>query len=152
MENNEPKVKSRKKKFSPIKYTLSGNQIGVVLNTSMGQYCLSDRAIEMLRSQKCPLPHTCQRFSYEDDRTYTPLVNVVKELGDEASQPPCRLKVVNIPIELEDYYYVESADGCEYINIDYDRLIREKIVLLTETNVNEWKAYINTLLEWNNSK
>lgn len=76
----------------------------VVINTCYGGFNLSDKAMEMLGID----------YSWKIERTDPNLVKVVESLGEEANGHLSRLKVVEIPDDVE--WFIDDYDGIETIH------------------------------------
>lgn len=75
----------------------------VVINTCYGGFNLSDKAMDILRM-----------YPWDIERTDPNLIKVVENLGEEANGPSSRLKVVEIPDDVD--WYIEDYDGVETIH------------------------------------
>ena len=75
----------------------------VVINTCYGGFNLSDKAMDILRV-----------YPWDIERTDPNLIKVVENLGEEANGPSSRLKVVEIPDDVD--WYIEDYDGVETIH------------------------------------
>lgn len=83
----------------------------VVINTCFGGFSLSKAAIEMYARARCILT---EDFSvYELERDDNTLVAVVEALGNKANGNYSKLKVVEIPADVD--YTIEEYDGSEWI-------------------------------------
>jgi hypothetical protein len=89
-------------------------KVKFVINEAYGGFGLSEKAIEKLVERGIKDP---ERFEYEIDeyRRYHPdLVEVVEELGDEASGRFSKLIVVEVEMRTP-YYYIDEYDGREEV-------------------------------------
>jgi hypothetical protein len=83
----------------------------VVINDCHGGFGLSDAAV--VRYMQL-IGQTEQDFAHRDlDRDDPYLVQVVKEMGDAASGPHAKLKIVEIPGDVD--WFVSEYDGAEWI-------------------------------------
>ena len=81
----------------------------IVINKCFGGYSLSKKAYEFLG-----LEWDRYGFKYMDDRTNPRLIQCVEALKDEASGCFAKLKVVEIPDDVE--YEIDDYDGVETIH------------------------------------
>ena len=85
----------------------------VVINNCFGGFGLSEKAYEVLGLE-------WDGFGYEfmrGDRTDVKLVAVVEQLGEAASGRHSRLKVVEIPDDVE--WHIAEYDGYEHVAEDH---------------------------------
>lgn len=80
----------------------------VVINTVYGGYSLSQEAYDRLG-----MIWDGFGYAYRDDRANERLVTVVEELGEKAWGESARLKVVEIPDDVE--WEIAEYDGIEWI-------------------------------------
>lgn len=79
----------------------------VVINTCYGGFGLSDKAKDRLRELGLEF-----KWQYDIPRHHPLLVQVVEELGEEASDPYAKLKVEEINSNL---YKIDEYDGLESV-------------------------------------
>ena len=84
----------------------------IVINTSPGGFSLSLRAKHMY-CRMAGIKSIMQIADYSIARDDPNLVEVVKQLGEEANSPYSNLKIVEIPSNVE--WQIESYDGSEWI-------------------------------------
>ena len=91
----------------------------VVINTEYGGFCLSDHAKKLYRKYAGP-PGTenpdCvigRCFGLPGDRCCPHLVRVVEELGRNASEEFAKLKVVEVPDDVQ--WTIQEYDGSEWV-------------------------------------
>lgn len=86
----------------------------VVKNVCFGCFGLSDLAVERLAELTGKPAEKC-RFAYDcDDKRCAPeLVQVVEELGDDASAGFANLEIVEVPDDVD--WYIDDYDGMETI-------------------------------------
>lgn len=75
----------------------------VVINTCYGGFNLSDKAMDILGI-----------YPWDIERNDPNLVKVVESLGEEANGQFSRLKVVEIPDDIE--WFIDDYDGVETIH------------------------------------
>lgn len=85
----------------------------IVINTRHGGFGLSDMALEMYNGFQLEVGGPTIEYDGEISRDCPRLAAVVQALGDEASGPYARLKVVTIPDDVE--WTVMEYDGAEWI-------------------------------------
>lgn len=78
----------------------------VVINTCYGCFGLSEKALKILGTEN--------DIYFENNRTDPSLITVVEMLGDEANGLFSRLKVVEIPDDVE--WLINDYDGIETIH------------------------------------
>jgi hypothetical protein len=83
----------------------------VVINTCFGGFSLSDKATELYAEQKGIVP--VDVIPYDIPRDDSTLVAIVEQLGDEANGRFARLKVVEIPADVQ--WVVQEYDGVEWV-------------------------------------
>lgn len=104
----------------------------IVINTSYGEFCVSHKAFLRLRELGQP-----EALKEEDPATYWPkasapneprfnqcgkliprddamLVQVVKELGEEANGHAASLKIVEVPLDIP--WEIEKSFGIEHVS------------------------------------
>jgi hypothetical protein len=81
----------------------------IVINKCYGGYGLSEEAYKALG-----IVWDNYGYDYEDDRTNPKLVEVVEKLGEAASGRFARLKVVEIPDDID--FELASYDGLETVH------------------------------------
>ena len=79
----------------------------VVINACYGGFGLSPGAKEYLRKLGT------EDNIYEIKRNHPALVKVVEELGEKANTPCSKLKIVEIPDEID--WVIEEYDGIEHV-------------------------------------
>lgn len=82
----------------------------VVINTCYGSYNLSEAAYTYLGKA-----WDGGGFAFSDERAHPQLVEVVEKLGERASGPFAKLKVVEIPDYVTEWY-IHVYDGMEEIH------------------------------------
>jgi hypothetical protein len=94
----------------------------VVYNTCFGGFGLSDKAIELYKrkSQNADEPNIYIRHD-------PLLIEVVKELGKDASDVYSDLQIETIPIEYINCYTIVEYDGMENVRTDPAALIEYKL-------------------------
>jgi hypothetical protein len=80
----------------------------IVINTCFGGYSLSEKAYSELG-----IPWDGYGYKYEEDRTNSKLVEVVEKLGKEADGRFSKLKVIEIPDDVD--WYIDEYDGSETV-------------------------------------
>lgn len=91
------------------------NKMKIVINTCFGGFCLSPQATQKYRER------TGKTIgAYTDvERNDPDLVAVVEELGEKASGVGSRLKIVDIPEDIQ--WYIEEYDGREHVAEEHRR-------------------------------
>lgn len=84
----------------------------VVINRCYGGYSLSQEAYEYLGLEWTNDWADCG-YAYKDDRTNPDLVACVESLGEKANGAFAKLRVVEIPDDVE--WEIEEYDGSEWI-------------------------------------
>lgn len=96
----------------------------VVINTCYGGFSISEEAFKLLNLKWLGYGFiNNETFNIKSNnpyeyRTYTPLVNVVEQLGERANGKVAKLKIVEIPDNVD--WYIDDYDGVESIN-EYHR-------------------------------
>jgi hypothetical protein len=102
--------------------------IEVVINKCYGGYGLSAEALCLIEER-----HPDYKDMEDSDREHIDcyieslprsdpvLLEVVKELGQEASGTHASLSIMKIPKKYEKYYEIDEYDGQEGLKINYDR-------------------------------
>lgn len=80
----------------------------VVINTCFGGFSLSEEAYKLLG-----IEWDGYGYAYNDKREDPKLIKVVEKLGKKANGYCAKLKVVQIPSDIE--YKIEEYDGAEWI-------------------------------------
>lgn len=91
----------------------------IIINADYGGFSLSEKAKKRLKELGCK--SHIRKFrgkDYEDwdeiPRTDPFLIQVVKELGEDAHESRDNLEIVNIPDDVQNWY-IEEYDGKEWI-------------------------------------
>ena len=88
----------------------------IVINTCYGGFDLSDEAITMWRERKGIADDARPTYADELARDDADLIAVVEELGEKANSTYSQLKVVEVPMWLnEKGWTIEEYDGREWI-------------------------------------
>jgi hypothetical protein len=85
--------------------------INIVINVCFGGFDLSEKAIKLYCEK-----NNIERYGFNHNsvsRTDPMLVEVVKELGDEANKEYTELKIVSVPVGTK--YRIAEYDGTEWI-------------------------------------
>jgi hypothetical protein len=83
----------------------------VVINARYGGYELSDEAISRYKEQAGIQDPDWSIYDVPRDDNY--LVNIVRELGEEADGRLARLKIVEIPADVD--WIIQEYDGIEWV-------------------------------------
>ena len=81
----------------------------IVINACYGGYTLSDKALELLKSKK----NTDYIYTSLLSRDDSDLIEVVKLLGEDANGLNCKLKIIQIPVEVD--WQICDYDGYEWV-------------------------------------
>jgi hypothetical protein len=85
--------------------------IKIVINNCHGGFGLSDEAHNRFRENKgITDPY---HFAGDIPRDDPDLIRIVEEMGEEANGECAKLKIVEIPDDVN--WYVEEYDGCEWV-------------------------------------
>lgn len=79
----------------------------VVIHVGYGAFLLSDRALDMLKE------HGLTFRDVDNDRSNPHLIDVVTQLGSDAGERGAKLKIVEIPDDVE--YEIQDYDGDEWV-------------------------------------
>ena len=86
----------------------------IVINTCYGGFSLSDKAHECLKDfQEDVRVYKNYDSWWNDNRHSSELISVIERLGDEANTSSSRLKVIEIPDDVE--YTIQNYDGIEWV-------------------------------------
>lgn len=85
----------------------------VVINTCFGGFGLSDEAIALFRMRNGIAANERATYADEIARDDYDLVYIVETLGEKANTSYSKLKVVEIPADVE--WQIEEYDGSEHI-------------------------------------
>jgi hypothetical protein len=103
----------------------SGNIFGILINDCYGGFVFSKKFIEEYEKLYGIKIHH-HNYTLRDEPQIIELFN---KLGSQISSGKrSELKIIYLPIELKDYYYVDEYDGREDVKIRFD-LIYEKLLL-----------------------
>lgn len=83
----------------------------VVINDCHGGFGLSDQAFERYRQLTGITDPVFVYYDIERDDAY--LIQLVKEMGDQANGPCSKLKIVEIPADV--VWIIEEYDGIEWV-------------------------------------
>ena len=83
----------------------------VVINTDFGGFGLSEAALKRYKELHGAVPKDW--YTWDIDRNDPHLVQVVEELGDAASGELARLRIVEIPDDIE--WSIHDYDGVEHV-------------------------------------
>lgn len=98
----------------------------IVINTCYGGFGLSQEAERLLCQLKhVPIPDSpASLYCYVNnvDRTDPALIQVVKQLGEEANGKYAKLKIVEFPDHIKkEWLVIDVYDGVESVSVDYGR-------------------------------
>ena len=113
--------------------------LGVAINCCYGGFSLSDKAVEELRKRiDDPKIEKYSFESYNDvyTRHHPVLIEVIKELGEEANGPFAKIKIVYIEEKYKDHYSVKEYDGMESVSIRYHTYQIDKIKEILKSDLN----------------
>jgi len=97
-----------------VYFIWGNNMTKIVINRCHGGFGLSEKAQNLYIERKGISEEDAQYwFASEVDRDDPLLVQIVEELGIEANGEFARLKVVEIPDDVE--WYVDEYDGTEWV-------------------------------------
>ncbi len=103
--------------------------VEVMYNACYGGFRLSKEAIK-LYTEKCG-------SSWTMDRTDPIMIQIVKDLGEEASDSNSVIKFETIPEKYKRYFSIDEYDGDESIQIHYDAYLISKIKeIISNTDMN----------------
>ncbi|MCK5019456.1 MAG: hypothetical protein KAS32_20525 [Candidatus Peribacteraceae bacterium] len=86
----------------------------IAINTCYGGFYLSKKAIQILKERGYPdLAERCWDVEDQKSRTHPVMVQVIEELGKDASWDG-DVKIIEIPDDVKDWY-IEDNDGFEHI-------------------------------------
>lgn len=85
----------------------------IVINKCYGGFGLSDKAMELYKT-KTGIEEDEWFSAYDIERDDPILIEVIEELGEKAEGDCAKLKIVEIPDDVE--WFVEEYDGKEWIS------------------------------------
>ncbi len=109
--------------------------IGVAVNRCYGGFSLSEKAVEMLRTRLGDPKIQSYSFQYyygDDDegrysRHHPILIEVIKELGEEADGPFAEIVIDYIEEKYKGFYSISEYDGMEGVKINYNKFANHEI-------------------------
>ncbi len=104
--------------------------LGVAVNRCYGGFGLSEKAVEMLRTRIGDpniKSYSFQRYSDKYPRHHPILIEVVKELGEEAGGRFTEIEIAYIEEKYKDHYSITEYDGIEDVKINYNRFRNDEI-------------------------
>jgi hypothetical protein len=112
--------------------------LGVAINCCYGGFSLSVKAVEELR-KRIGEPEI-QSYSFESyndkyTRHHPVLIEVIKELGEEANGPFAKIEIDYIEEKYKDHYSVKEYDGMEGVSIRYHKYQMDKIKEILKSDV-----------------
>lgn len=116
----------------------------ILYNCTYGGFQFSKRAVEEYNKRKdTSEPDLDSTYHLEFDRTNSLMVQIVSELGDEASSQFAKIKLAHIPSRFEHHFKIEEYDGLESVIILYDKYAVDKIreILSDDKLTSESKVY-----------
>lgn len=127
--------------------TVSGQTFPIVINQIKGIYTLSDQAIMWLQERRVRLPEKAPQFAFANERDHPELISLVMALGVDAGNHLCELVIVPVPIEMREYYYINSMYDNECIDYRHRDFVLAMLPFLHQENALEWKQYVDHLLQ-----
>ena len=112
--------------------------LGVAINRCYGGFNLSDKAVEELRKRiSDPKIQSYSFQSYNDEyrRHHPVLIEVIKELGEEANGPFSKIEIDYIEEKYKDHYSVKEYDGMECVDIRYHNYQMDKIKEIIKSDI-----------------
>ena len=113
--------------------------LGVAINCCYGGFSLSDKAVEELQKRiGDPKIQSYSFQSYNDEyrRHHPVLIEVIKELGEEANGPFSKIEIDYIEEKYKDHYSVKEYDGMEGVEIRYHKYQMDKIKEILNSDIN----------------
>jgi hypothetical protein len=103
--------------------------IGVAVNRCYGGFSLSEKAVEILRTRIGDPNIKCYSFdsSQKYPRHHPILIEVIKELGEEADGCFSEIVIEYIEEIYKDFYSISEYDGMEGVNINFNRFRNEQL-------------------------
>ncbi len=95
----------------------------IVINTCYGSFGISKDAFKLLNLKWLGYGFiNNETFNIKSNnpyeyRTYTPLVNVVEQLGDIANGKYAKLKIIDIPYNID--WHIHNYDGIETVHEEH---------------------------------
>jgi len=80
------------------------------------------------------------------ERTDPHIIRIIKDLGETANGRYADLKVTNIPLKYNSYFYIDDYDGLESVLIDYKQYKLDKIRDLIANQDSELASCIADIL------
>lgn len=119
--------------------------LGVAINCCYGGFSLSDKAVEELR-KRIGDPKI-ERYSFESyndvyTRHHPVLIEVIKELGEEANGPFAKIEIDYIEEKYKDHYSVKEYDGMEGVSIRYHKYQMDRIKEIIKTDLGDSQKVI----------
>jgi hypothetical protein len=84
----------------------------IVINTCHGNFGISDEAMQLYKIL-VGIPPQTDLYNWELDRDSPQLVQIVEQLGTRANRRYSKLKIVEIPQDVE--WTLCEYDGCEWV-------------------------------------
>ncbi len=105
------------------------NTIGVAINTCFGGFTLSKKAVEEL-CKRIGDPNI-KSYSFDSSQKYPRhhpiLIEVIKELGEEADGSFSEIEIEYIEEIYKDYYSISEYDGNEGVIINYQKYKNDQL-------------------------
>ncbi len=86
----------------------------IMINNCYGGFGFSKEAIDLYKKRK-----NIYKSHIHVDRTDEIMIQIVKELGENANGNFCKIKIEKIDKDYKKCYYIDEYDGLENIQIDY---------------------------------
>lgn len=101
------------------------NTFGVIFNNCYGGFVFSDLFINEFEKEYGDKISKHDASLRDDPR----IIDLFNKLGSEASSGNhSKLKIIYLPAEIAEYYYVSEYDGVEDVHVSFDELY-EKLLL-----------------------
>lgn len=89
----------------------------VIINRCWGGFSLSKKALKMISEKGVGTSY--DETSANSFRFNPTVVEVVEQLGDEANGDYAKLRIVEIPFESDEGWYIDDYDGMETIREEH---------------------------------
>ena len=106
--------------------TITGDAVPVLYNNCYGGFGFSDKAIDEY-NRRLPAGSTQVKYEWEIGRADPLMVQICRELGDEADEEISKIAIGEVPRKFKDHLLIHEYNGLETVQIDIQRYKLDRI-------------------------
>lgn len=107
----------------------------IMLNECFGNFEYSDKAINIFNDLHKDVPGFNPMNKHSRRRTNLTMINICKELGEEANGEHSSLVIKYFPEKYINHYYIDEYRGLEHVVILFEKYILDTIAQVTNSSI-----------------